>query len=207
MSQVAGPYGLRIAKLVGDLPFSGGMMTFPLTTNNTTGIFFGDPVGLLAGSIVPLTATPTNAAGANSPIGVFMGASWQDPIRGFVNSQWLPPNIISGGATNVMLKVADWPSLVMQVQADGSVAASQIGLNAALGNFGNGNTATGNSRVNLATASLTPGTAATLALRIYGFVYNASPSPGASSMPGDPFTDVLVTWNFGVHRYQQGTGQ
>jgi hypothetical protein len=46
----------------------------------------------------------------------------------------------------------------------------------------------------------------TLAVKIYDFVDNASPSPGASSAPGDPFTDVLVIWNFGVHRYQISMG-
>lgn len=206
MAQVAGPYGLRVAKMLGDLPFSGGSHTIPLTVNQTTGYFFGDPVGLIGGQPVPLTASPTTTLGANSPIGVFMGAEYQDPKFGFVNSQFLPPGIIAAGATQVRLKIADAPDLIMQIQANGPVNLNQIGLNAAMvGPFGAGRLDTGNSLVALSAASIAAGP--TLALRIYGFVYNASPAPGASSKPGDPFTDTLVVWNFGVHRYQNGGGQ
>jgi len=205
MAQVAGPYGLRVIKLLGDLPFSGGMHTYPVTSQ-TAGFFFGDPVGLVGGQPVPITATPTTTAGPNSPIGIFMGAEWIDPIRGYVNSQYLPATAISGGATKVKVKVCDYPHLIMQIQANGSVPATAIGSNAGLvGPFSSGTPAVGNSTVALDSASV--GATATLALRIYDFVINASPSPGASSAPGDPFTDVLVTWNFGVHRFLQSLGQ
>jgi len=206
MSQVAGPYGLRVVKLLGDLPFSGGSHAYPLTANQTKGFFFGDPVGLSAGQPVPLTATPTTTVSANNPIGVFMGAEWMDPIRGFVNAQYLPANAISNGATRVKLKIADYPYLVMQVQADGPVPATQIGMNASLQNFSGGtggSTTTGDSTVSLVSGSIGTGV---LAVRIYDFVYNAAPSPGASSMPGDPFTDVLVVWNTGIHRYTASAG-
>jgi hypothetical protein len=83
---------------------------------------------------------------------------------------------------------------------------NNIGMNAALGGgLGAGSTTTGDSLVTLVSASIAA--TATLAVRIYDFVYNAAPSPGASSMPGDPFTDVLVVWNFGVHRFLNSTGQ
>jgi hypothetical protein len=192
-------------KLVGDTPFPGGVNTYILTTNQTSGYFFGDPVNLIGGQVVPIAASPTTAA-ANNVIGVFMGCSYQDPIRGFVNSQYLPANVISGGASNVRLKVADNPDLVMAVQANGSVTADKIGMNAGLvGPFAGGNVNIGNSVVALDAASIA--VTATLAVRIYGFVINASPSPGASSAPGDPFTDVLVIWNQGTHRFDNVTGQ
>jgi hypothetical protein len=206
MSTVAGPYGLRPVKLLGDLPQSAGTHTLPLTMNQTKGLFFGDPVGLIGGQPVPLTATPTTAATANSPVGVFMGCSFQDPIRGFVNAQFLGANAISNGATNVRIKIADWPYYVFQVQADGPVTLAQIGLNASLNiPAGGGSLVTGNSLVSLNSASIA--VTATLAVRIYDFVYDAAPSPGASSKPGDAFTDVLVLWNFGVQRYLQSLGQ
>lgn len=205
MAQVAGPYGLRVVKMLGDLPFSGGSHTLPLTVNQTNGYYFGDPVGLVGGQPVPISASPTTTLGVNSPIGVFMGAEYQDPRFGFVNSQFLPPGAIAAGMTNVRLKIADAPDLIMQIQANGPVNLNQIGLNAALvGPFAGGSLVTGNSVVALNAAAIGTGL---LALRIYGFVYNASPAPGASSKPGDPFTDTLVVWNFGVHRYQNGGGQ
>jgi hypothetical protein len=206
MSQVAGPYGLRVVKLLGDLPFSGGMHTFPLTTNQASGFFFGDVVALNAGQPTPIIASPTTTIGVNTPVGVFMGAEWQDPIRGFVNAQYLPANAITSGATKVKLKVCDYPHLVMQVQANGIITADKIGMNAVLvGPFSGGSTAVGNSVVAIDAASV--GAGAAFALKIYDFVYTAAPSPGASSQPGDPFTDCLVIWNAGVHRWMNATGQ
>lgn len=205
MSQVQSPYGLRIAKLLGDLPFSGGMHSYPVTANIAQGLFFGDPVGWSGGLPVPLTATPTTALSANSPQGIFMGCSYQDPIRGFVNAQYLPPSAITAGAKNVMIKVMDWPYLVMMVQADGPVTIDKIGMNAALKNFSAGSLITGDSGVQLASASVA--VTATLAVRIYDFANTPTPSPGAGSQPGDAFTDVLVVWNTGVHRFTNSGGQ
>jgi hypothetical protein len=208
MSAVAGPYGLRVVKLLGDLPFSGGVHSYPLTANQAKGFYFGDPVGLTGGNPVPLTATPTTTLSANNPIGVFMGAEWIDPVRGFVNAQYLPANAISNGATKVKLKIADSPTLVMQVQADGPVTADKIGLNAALTGFSGGtggNVATGDSTVALVASSAAA--TATLAVRIYDFVNTGGPAVGAGSQPGDAFTDVLVVWNFGVHRMTMSAAQ
>ena len=218
MSQVFSPYGLRVVKNLGEGYFSGGMHTYPvtdLTKFATEGLFFGDPVGLQGGTVVPLSTTPTPAV--PGVVGIFQGAEWQDPIRGYVNSQFVPTGIT--GVTNVKVKVSDYPWVVMRVQSDGvlNYSSNVIGMNAALGGFGQGSVFTGNSKVYLSTGtpsvSVPPITAgppiaatATLAVRIYGFVNDAAPSPGAGSIPGDPFTDVLVVWNFGVDRYQNATG-
>lgn len=207
MSAITSPYGLRVVKCIGDRPFSGGMHSYPLTLNRAQGFFFGDPVGLIAGSPIPLVASPTTTLSANNPIGIMMGCEYQDPVRGFVNAQFLPANAVNNGATKIKLKIADDPMLVMAVQADGPIQLAQIGLNAGLKNFTSGSVATGDSLVQLDSASATPGTAATLAVKIYDFVYKAAPSPGASSTPGDAFTDVLVIWNAGVHRFMVSAGQ
>lgn len=204
MAQIASPYGLRVLKTWGEQYFTGGMHEYPIltATQNATSIFFGDPVGLQGGSVVPLTATPV--AGVPGVVGIFQGASWQDPVRGFVNSQMLPAGIITGGATNVKVKVVNNPFVVMRVQADGSVPLGKTGFAANLGNFGAGSVFDGNSAINLASASLTPGTSGSV--QIYGYVIDAGPSPGAGSLPGDPYTDLLVIWNFGVHRFLNATG-
>lgn len=198
MSSIAGPYGLRTNKYLGDTPFSSGMQTYPILQNQATGFYFGDPVGIQAGQVVPLSATPSPG---NLVLGIFYGAEFQDPIRGFVNSQFLPANIIQSGAWNVRIKVMDYPFLVMRVQADGPVNYDSIGQGADLSNFGNGSIWTGNSQVSLLSASIGSGAA----VRIYDLVVDAAPSPGAGSMPGDPFTECLVVWNFGVHRYMNAS--
>jgi len=204
MAQVAGPYGFRIVKTLGDLPFSGGMQTYRLTAGANAAFYFGDPIGLVAGQPVAITATPTTAAGPSSPIGIFMGASYIDPKWGFVNTQSLPPNAIAAGYKDISVKIADWPFLVLQIQANGPVTVDKIGMNAAL-IVGTGNVNTGDSTWALNAASVAATN--TLAVRIYGFPYTPAPSPGYSSQPGDAFTDTLVIWNAGVHRLMQPLGQ
>lgn len=204
MGQIAGPYGLRVIKSLGEQYFTGGMHTYRIENPSaiaTSGCYFGDPVGLQGGSVVPLSASPT--AGPPGVLGIFQGCSWQDPIRGFVNAQFLPAGIFSGGASDVQVKVYDWVFPLMRVQADGPVTQSAVGSNASLGNFGMGSIYTGNSAVNLTAGSIGAGP---LAVRIVDFIRDAAPSPGAGSMPGDPFTDVVVTWNFGIDRYLNATG-
>lgn len=196
MAQTATPYGLRPVQLHGGLPYAGAIRSYPLTANSASGFFFGDPVGLVGGQIVPVAASPTVALTANSPIGIFMGAEWQDPIRGFVNSQFCPANLITGGATKVKFKILDYIKVVMRVQASGPVLATALGLNAPL-IVGPGSVATGDSTFTMGAAAATTG----IALRIVGF----PDMPG--SVPGDPFTDVLVMWNDGVHRLENPLGQ
>jgi hypothetical protein len=205
MSRISAPYGLRVVKYLGETPFSGGIRSMDLTTNQANGYFFGDPVGLSGGNPVPITGTPTTLVSPNSPVGIFMGASWVDPVRGFVNAQYLPANAISNGATKVKLKIFDYPWVVMQVQANGSVAASKLGLNAVIaGVFGTGNTATGDSVLQIDAASVAA--TATFAVKIIDFVRTNSPAMGPSSVPGDAFTDCLVIWNAGVHRWASAAG-
>jgi hypothetical protein len=199
MASVASPYGLRPVQLLGGLPYAGAIRSFTFTTNNATkGYFFGDPVGLsgTTGDPTVLAASPVPAIDTNSPVGVFMGCEWQDPIRGFVNSQYFPVNGISAGATQVKFKILDCPTAVFKVQSSGSIPATSVGKNIALtaASLGTGSTATGDS---LVTVTAAPGAGA-LALKIVGFL-NA---PG--SAPGDAFTDILVIWNVGIHRWTQG---
>lgn len=195
MAQVASPYGLRPVQLFGGTSFAGAIRSYSVLANPATAIYYGDPVAIVSGNIQPLTATPTTTVSANSPIGVFLGAEWQDPIRGFVNSQYLPGGL-GTSATQVKCKILDHPWAVFRLQANGSIPASQLQFNIALTGIGTGSTATGNSQVaGLAPAAVT----ATLAMTVIGFFI----APG--SAPGDPFTDLLVCWNFGVHRMMNST--
>jgi hypothetical protein len=196
MAATASPYGLRPVQIEGGTPYAGAVRLFPLTTNSTSAFFFGDPVGLVGGQIGPVTASPTVTLSASSPIGIFMGCEYQDPVRGFVNSQYFPANGITAGATKVKFKIADNPNLIMKVQSSGSIAATGLGMNAALV-VGTGNVATGDSTFAIGAAAATTG----IAVRIVGF----PDMPG--SAPGDAFTDVLVTWNVGVHRLENPLGQ
>jgi hypothetical protein len=197
MASIASPYGLRPVQLIGGLPFAGAIRSYALTANSASAFYFGSVVGLSAGNLTALTASPTTTVSANSPIGVFMGCEYQDPVRGFVNQQMFPANGINAGYSKVKFKILDAPGCVWQVQANGPVTADKVGLNVALATFAVGNVATGDSTAAVdAAAAVT----ATFALKIIGF----PDKPG--SAPGDAFTDLLVIWNAGVHRYAGAAG-
>lgn len=200
MAATSAPYGLRPVQMLGGRAMPHGIREIKMTANSTAGVFAGDLIGLTAGSGAAAAASPTTTVGANNPIGVCIGVRYIDPVmKQEHHSQYLPANAINNGYTEVWIKVADDPQTLFVVQADGSVDRASIGKNAALGNFGAGSTATGNSAVNLASASIA--VTATLAVRIVDLVESGQ------SKPGDAFTDVVVMFNPGVHLYTQGTGR
>jgi hypothetical protein len=200
MATVAAPYGLRPINLIGGQAFTGGTIRkYAMTVNSATGIFFGDVVAIADGQPVALGATPTTSS--KGVVGVCVGVEYTDPSLKY--SQWaqfLPANAVTSGYTNILISVVDDPDQLYQVQASGSVTRAKIGDNAALGNFGNGSTTTGNSKVNLDQATIA--NTATLAVRIVDLVDGAP----TFSTPGDAYTDCIVKFNFGVHSYYQSAG-
>lgn len=197
MALTATPYGLRPVNLVGGRVFSGSTRKLPIASAYATNIFFGDVVKLSSGTIVKDTGTSTA-----TPVGIFMGCSYMDPVYGFTFRQmWTasttPQSNAQPSATvGPQAFVCDDPFAVFQIQANGTVAYTQLGNNAALVQ-GSGSTVTGDSAVS---ANATTANTNTLPLRIIDFVQ------GPNSAPGDAFTDLLVTWNAGMHQYLTATG-
>lgn len=199
MAATSAPYGLRPVQMLGGRPMSHGIREVRMTANTTAGIYTGDLVGFGSGSAASATATPTTTVGANSPIGICVGVRYTDPVmKQEQHSQFLPPNAITNGYTNVWIKVVDDPQTLFQVQASGPVTAADIGKNAPLGTFG-GSTVTGNSSITLTHGSIA--VTATLAVRIVDLV------DSGQSKPGDAFTDCIVMLNPGVHLLTQSTGR
>jgi len=199
MATVQAPYGLRPINLIGGQSFTGGTIRkYTMTTNSATGIFFGDVVKIADGQPSALTTTPTTST--KGVVGVAVGVSYTDPTLKYTQfSQYLPANAVNSGYTNILISVIDDPDQLYQVQADGVVTLAEIGNNSALGNFSNGSTTTGNSKVNV---SATSANTSTLAVRIVDLVDGAP----TFSTPGDAFTDCIVKFNFGVHSYYQADG-
>lgn len=199
MSATSTPYGLEPVFLSGGSP-QGVLRSFLLTANSTTGFFNGDLVNVGAGVITPLTATPTTTRNANTPTGIFMGCTYFDTNRQFVTANYFPAN----GYTSfnsfgpITILVADNPDVQFKVQANGSVAYTAIGKNAALTNFSNGSTVSGNSRVQLDQASIA--TTNTLGIRIIDI------SPAVGNAAGDAFTEVICMFNQNVHAYRNILG-
>lgn len=214
MANTASPYGLRPVKLIGSQQYAGAFREFKLSTNNTAAIFNGDVIQLTsAGNPQALTSTPvavkipaTAADATAGVVGVCVGVRYVNPAtKQQMFGQYLPANAITAGYTDVYIRVADDPDLIFQVQgsaAFGSLtngAAGAIGKNAALGNFSAGNTATGNSGVDLVigTNGGSLASTSTLAMRIIDVV------PGTEN---DAYPELLVKFNVGVHSYNNSLG-
>lgn len=199
MATVQAPYGLRPINLIGGQSFTGGTIRkYVMTVNSATGIFFGDVVKIADGEPSALTTTPTTST--KGVVGVAVGVTYTDPTLKYTQfAQYLPANAVNAGYTNILISVIDDPDQLYQVQADGIVTRAEIGNNSALGNFSNGSTVSGNSKVNI---SATTANTSTLAVRIVDLVDGAP----TFSTPGDAYTDCIVKFNFGVHSYYQADG-
>lgn len=189
MSATALPYGMKPVRLIGGRVFAGSTRLIPITANYGTAIGFGDAVKLSSGLIVKDTGTVTA-----TPVGIFMGCQYIDANT---NQLTFKQNWIANNAgTNPQAFVCDDPFAEFQIQADGAVTQAHLGQNASINQ--NAVSGVGDSTNSLNSASLASTT--TLPLRVTGFVV------GPFSAIGDAFTDVLVMWNFGTHRYLQTTG-
>lgn len=200
MATTAAPYGLLPLNLIGGQSFTGGSIRdYAMTVNSAVAIFKGDIVQIgasSAGQPTAMAASPTTST--QGLVGVAVGVSYVDPVLKYqVYANFLPAGAISAGYTNVFIRVVEDPDQLYQVQADGAVGRTEIGMNAPLTNFG-GSTTTGNSTIALQ-ANATANTN-TLAVRIVDLVV------GPFSTPGDAYTDTIVKFNFGVHSYYQALG-
>ena len=143
-------------------------------------------------------------------MGVCVGARYIDSNGVTQFSNFLPAGLVTGGATEVFVRVADDPDLIFQVKGtvalgtfnsgtDGSGFAGAVGMNAALGFATSGSTSTGKSGVNLVVGANGASLAATstLAVRIVEVV------PGTEA---DDYPEFLVKLNVGVHSYHNPLG-
>lgn len=205
MANSATPYGMVPVNEIGGLPYAGSTRMLPIVTNYGTSIFFGDVVKCAnTGYIEKDTGTATL-----TPIGVFMGCSWIDPTYGLTFRQYYPANTVPALSQDIVAYVCDDPDTVFRIQADASMTQTMLFNNAGV-NQGAGSTISGNSGVTLDVATVADTN--TLPLRIVGWAGNnlslvSAGGQGQSCLaPGDSFPDVLVKWNFGMHRYEVATG-
>jgi methylglyoxal synthase len=193
---VSAPYGLIPINLIGGQVFAGATRQIPIATNSSTAIFYGDVVKLNSGGTLDKD-TGTNAA---TPVGVFLGCSYTDPVFGKTFRQYYP------GTTNIsdiQAYVQDDPDALYKVAVVssgttiGTVTRTAVGNNAVLVQ-NSGSTITGNSQV---AVSATTNTTSTWPVRVVDVIPETSPvgNPGS-------YTEVVVKWNQGMHQYLNPTG-
>lgn len=190
---VAAPYGLIPVNLIGGQVFAGATRYIPITANSATAIFFGDVVRLASGVLAKDTGTDTA-----TPVGVFMGCSYTDPVYGLTFRQFYPGGV---NASDIRAIVADDPDqlfkavIVSSGTTIGQVARTAVGRNAVLVQNA-GNTISGDSAVAL---SATVATTSTWPIRVIDVIAESSPAAGS-------FSEVVVKWNQGMHQYLNPTG-
>ena len=197
MGTTNSPYGLRPVNILGGQPSSQAGRWYPVTSAETTAIFSGDPVVFITTSTgrgtirrMNTTVAATTVTSSGTWLGVFGGCEYTDPNTGqLLQRQYYPGSIT---ASDIRAFIYDDPDQLFAIRADGSVAQTKQGCNAAVIQTAVGNTLTGNSGLSLQASSLD--STSTLPVRIYDFI----------STVGDSYTDVLVRLN--THFHRQATG-
>ena len=195
---VDSPYGLIPINLIGGQVFAGATRQIPIATNSSTAIFYGDVVRLAdTGTLAKDTGTT-----AATPVGVFLGCSYTDPVFGKTFRQFYPGTT---NITDVVAYVQDDPDALFKcavVSAFNSTTISfvnrtSVGNNAVLAQNA-GSTITGNSKVGITAAT---NTTSTWPVRVIDVV----PETALAGNPGS-YTEVIVKWNQGMHQYLNPTG-
>ena len=193
---VSAPYGLLPINLIGGQVFAGSTRLIPIATNSSTAIYYGDVVKLAnTGTLAKDTGTD-----AATPVGVFLGCTYTDPVYGKTFRQYYP------GTTNIsdiQAYVLDDPDALFKVAVVSSgttisyVNRTSVGNNAVLVQ-NSGNTTTGDSKVAI---SASTNTTSTWPVRVIDVV----PETALAGNPGS-YTEVIVKWNQGMHQYLNPTG-
>jgi len=174
MANTDAPFGLRPAGHRNGAPHTGAVNPYYIPASYGTALFIGDPVvktgtantaevsGPGAGNFNVGTLPEINKATAgdgNAITGVIVGFSSDadDPVY-------------NAASTERIAFVNDDPDAVFEIQADGAIAATQVGLNAVLIYTNAGDTNTGLSGAELDTTSDVPAADASNQLTIQRIV-------------------------------------
>ena len=192
MSATSAPRGLKPIGLLGGMPFAGSTREFLIKSGYATAIFNGDVVGLgdVANSTDDGYLVREAVASEVNPIGVFLGCSYTDPNTGQLTfNQYYPGSI---AASDIKAVVSVNPFTLYEVQADGAIAQTQLGMTADLVQTQAGSTVTGNSGIQLDASTASVGGEC---WKIVDFVERVG------SAIGDAKTDVIVMMNQTEHAF------
>ena len=178
MSATSAPFGLRPAFHPTGLDRAQALAN-GITSTYSSDILKGQPVKYIAASgvIQPVTATGDAVSGA------FAGVEWTDTTgRRRVSNYWPANTAYQTGSC--IAYFYNTPDIVYEIQADGSVAQTAVGLDANLSNFAAGSNVTGLSQATLVATPLSTGTQGQVQ------ILDIAPYPGNAW--GDAYTIVRV---------------
>jgi hypothetical protein len=208
------PNGLVPRQDITGSPWNGQTSQYNIISGYANNLFTGDPVTLLNTGGIGIAVG--GAAAAQGPtVGVFMGCKYLLNNQ-YVFSPYWPTGTVPDNATNAVAFVVDDPNVLFDIQVSSTanplanpctIVTANLGLNAnfqvgnpngGTGNPAGGSTRTGVSAFYLNFESLTPGTSATLNLKVMAF----TPVPG--NVSGVNFNNALCLIN--NHILKGGTG-
>ena len=194
MATSATPMGAEpVGTLSASGSFTGKVRHIKIANAYGTAIFYGDFVKLVAAGTVEKAAVTTSVVAGT--VGIFVGCAYTDPSTNQKTfNQQFPA---STAADDIVAYVVDDPKLLFQMQGDEAIAQTGLGNNVSAVSTA-GSTAIGRSKNALDASTIA--TTNTLPLRVIDFV------DGPKSAVGDAFTDVLLTYNAGMHLYRNATG-
>ena len=167
------PRGLTLAHMQGSGAHTGGVNRYYVPASDGTAIYIGGLVKLAGSADADGVPSVTgNVAAGNAVVGVVVG----------VEAETHESTTYRAASTARYVMVADDPNALFEVQEDSvgsTLAAADVGLNAALIGFTAGQTATGRSTIEL--DSSTKATTATLDVSIHRLVQRADNEIGTNA--------------------------
>ena len=186
MANIDAPFGLRPTRHRSGAPYNGATNAY-YVANDVAALYIGDPVvktgesntaGVAAAGAGSFPAgtlpevTKATAGDGNAITGVIVGFA-ADPAN--LDKAYNPAN------NERVAFVCDDPDVIFEIQADGAIAAAQVGLNAVLIYTNGGSTSTGLSGAELDTSSDVPAADASNQLTIQRIVNREDVETGANA--------------------------
>lgn len=202
------PVGLRPTYMLNGATWNEQTSDYFIAPAYGTSIYTGDPVIFAATGTIQL-ASGGNAGAQGPTLGVFMGCEYLYQ-NNYVYSPYWPAGVTPDNGTSATAFVVDDPNVLFDIQvasnaafANPTIVQANMGQNAnfsvaGVGNPASGSTITGQSAYYLVYETLTPGTSATLNLKLVKF------TPNPNNIPGANYNNALVLIN--NHLYKGGTG-
>lgn len=191
VTPVASPFGFKLVSTLASATMTGALPNpnFQIQPGYATNIFYGAPVTLSGGWIIPATGA------ASTPLlGIFIGCQYTSPtsVANVQQSKWWPASTATVTGTTIECYILWDPLLVYEVQSSTNpgILQANVGNNVDF-TVQTGNTATGQSTVAL--SSTPPATTAALPLKILGIAPTATTT--TTNVSGGAYNTVLVKIN------------